>query len=111
MEESNGHKNGIVFAKLGDRGYMAGNSFEDILKSIRENNSDGIFPLINSNEAVLIDRNEIPYEYIWGTRRVEIYDDWREDGVFLLIRNFQDYDLFRYYVDLYREYLTKNKNL
>lgn len=107
---SNGSKNGVVFAKLGNEGYMAGISLDDIVRSIRENNHKDIFPLVKQEEISVVSRENIPEDYKWSARRAEMYDDWKSDGVYLLMINFQDHkDLLGYYKEVFKEYTSQNQ--
>jgi len=104
----NGQTNSIVFAKLGDKGYAAGISLKDILKGIEADKRGHLYPLVKPEEVQIVDRKNIPEDYEWSARRVEMRDDWRDDGgVYLLIRNFQEHAIFQSYRDIHREYKSR----
>jgi len=79
----------IVFAKLGNKGYIAGTSLQEIVSDGRR-----VFPEIPENEVVPIAENSLPQEYRFSVSLVKKDPRWvTANGVFLLIRDFEKYCL------------------
>ena len=79
--------NETKYARLEEQGrtelYMAGVSLDAIAADAR---------IISPNMQVIpIDKTEIPDSYNWSIQKVERIPDWRRNGTYLLIRNFETY--------------------
>ena len=77
-------QNEILFAILGDRGYIAGTDLDNIISGTKS-----IFPEISRDKITLVPKQEVPEEYYWSVRRVEEFRSWEKDGTYLLIKNFE----------------------
>ncbi|MBI5804266.1 hypothetical protein HY450_03415 [Candidatus Pacearchaeota archaeon] len=83
----------MVFARVGDRGFMVGVSLEEIAKHTKL-----IYPELLTEQITPINEQLIPREYNWSVRRVKEFRDWEKTGAYLLIKNFEKYrDSFRRY--------------
>lgn len=84
--------NKIEFARLGNKGYMAGIDLSKIIS-----NASDIFPEIPKEKMIRIDEQSIPKMYNWSIRRVNEFRDWEANGTYLLIKNFETYESFKQY--------------
>ncbi len=82
----------VVFAKLGDKGFIAGISLDAILKD-----ANNIFPDVPRKKVVLVQEKDIPESYKWSVRAVTDFNDWQSNGTYLLIEHFERYRAFRDY--------------
>jgi len=90
--KENSRKKLTFFARLGTHGYMAGTN-RDAIKSYAKL----IFPEIPDKEIRGLPSIAIPNDHYWSAARVMEFDDWRVQGSYLLLKDFETSEGFTKY--------------
>ena len=77
----------IHYARLEKKGaakiYIAGISLDAIIAGAQN--------FLPRAQVIPIDKNEIPDSYNWSVQRVERIPNWRRNGTYMLLKNFETY--------------------
>lgn len=76
----------VLFAKLGDKGFIAGISLDLILRD-----APLFYPELPREAVVLVQEQEIPETYKWSVRMVKEFDSWHPTGTYFLAEHFETY--------------------
>ncbi|MFH0949455.1 MAG: hypothetical protein V1802_03120 [Candidatus Aenigmatarchaeota archaeon] len=77
----------IVFARLGNKGYMAGVDLHTIVSYAGD-----VYPELQRDKIVQIPERSLPDDYRWSVKYVKKSSDWKGMGTFLLIKDFEMYE-------------------
>ncbi len=69
----------VIFAKLGDKGFIAGVSLDQILMDAKH-----VYPEVPREAISIVDEKDIPNDYQWSMQKMKESNNWQLYGTYFL---------------------------